>query len=216
MNKKYSDKTGGVKSYGVFAKSRQAEISKIPRRPARFRQSDHSSQLVHAVFQRTASGVGIFECSDDTDKVEPGTEVEMPFWLACDLLAKEAVRIIVPSCFDTKTKDEIGADAAHVDLRGRCTFFYEFGCKIARIIDDKTIGPLLLVAFRTRYKEVLIKAFTAASTVAIKQLPLLTQEEMKLFEAGQSSTMAFKKWRMGGPRMQKAHVLGRTRKRKPT
>nr|GMD65966.1 DNA replication complex GINS protein PSF3-like [Ipomoea batatas] len=113
-----------------------------------------------------------------------------------------------------RTKDEIGADAAHVDLRGRCPYFYDFGCKIARLTGDKTIGPFLLVAFRTRYKEVLIKAYTAASAVASKHLTLLTQEEMKLYEAGQSSTMAFKKWRMGGPRLHKASVLGR--KRKPT
>ncbi|CAH9063227.1 unnamed protein product [Cuscuta epithymum] len=140
-------------------------------------------ELVPAVFQKSANGVGIFDCCDDTNKVGAGTEVEMPFWLACDLYVKQAVKIKVPSCFDTK-------------------------------IGDKTIGPFLLVAFRTRYKEVLIKAYTAASTVAIKQLPLLTQEEMKLYEAGQSSIMAFKKWRMGGPRLQKASVLGR--KRKPT
>jgi len=33
-----------------------------------------------------------------------------------------------------------------------------------------------------------------------------------VYEAGQSSTAAFKKWRMGGPRLQKASVLGRKRK----
>ncbi|XP_019172436.1 PREDICTED: probable DNA replication complex GINS protein PSF3 [Ipomoea nil] len=189
-------------------------------------------ELVPAVFQKTANAVGIFDCCDDMNKVGAGMEVEMPFWLARELYVKQAVKIKVPSCFDTKerprdrhrdeplkrrdrTKDEIGADAAHVDLRGRCPYFYNFGCKIARLTGDKTIGPFLLVAFRTRYKEVLIKAYTAASAVASKHLTLLTQEEMKLYEAGQSSTMAFKKWRMGGPRLLKASVLGR-RKRKPT
>nr|GMD72409.1 DNA replication complex GINS protein PSF3-like [Ipomoea batatas] len=152
--------------------------------------------------------------SGKRQQVGAGMEVEMPFWLARELYVKQAVKIKVPSCFDTKerprdrhrdeplkrrdrTKDEIGADAAHVDLRGRCPYFYDFGCKIARL-----------------YKEVLIKAYTAASAVASKHLTLLTQEEMKLYEAGQSSTMAFKKWRMGGPRLHKASVLGR--KRKPT
>ncbi|XP_031095992.1 probable DNA replication complex GINS protein PSF3 [Ipomoea triloba] len=186
-------------------------------------------ELVPAVFQKTANAVGIFDCCDDMNKVGAGMEVEMPFWLARELYVKLAVKIKVPSCFDTKerprdrhrdeplkrrdrTKDEIGADAAHVDLRGRCPYFYDFGCKIARLTGDKTIGPFLLVAFRTRYKEVLIKAYTAASAVASKHLTILTQEEMKLYEAGQSSTMAFKKWRMGGPRLQKASVLGGKRK----
>lgn len=46
-------------------------------------------------------------------------------------------------------------------------------------VGDRTIGPFLLVAFQTRYKEVLIKAHTAAPTVAPKHLSLLTNEETK-------------------------------------
>nr|GLL41588.1 probable DNA replication complex GINS protein PSF3 [Ipomoea trifida] len=246
-----------------FVSTQQSAIRRYWPEPVVY-SSGKRQQLVPAVFQKTANAVGIFDCCDDMNKVGAGMEVEMPFWLARELYVKQAVKIKVPSCFDTKerprdrhrdeplkrrdrTKDEIGADAAHVDLRGRCPYFYDFGCKIARLIcnftaavdmpcfrffnreivlcvlpntfvlcrtGDKTIGPFLLVAFRTRYKEVLIKAYTAASAVASKHLTLLTQEEMKLYEAGQSSTMAFKKWRMGGPRLHKASVLGR--KRKPT
>ncbi|KAG5516419.1 hypothetical protein RHGRI_037210 [Rhododendron griersonianum] len=77
---------------------------------------------------------------------------------------------------------------------------------------DKSIAFLLLAAFQTRYKEVLIKAQTAALAVAPKFLTILTKEETKLYEAAQSSMAAFKKWRMGGPRFQKASVLGRKRR----
>lgn len=31
----------------------------------------------------------------------------------------------------SKTREEIAADAAHVDLRSRSPYFYELGCKIA-------------------------------------------------------------------------------------
>lgn len=34
----------------------------------------------------------------------------------------------------------------------------------------------------------------------------------EVYEAGQSSIAAFKKWRIGGPRFQMAPVLGRKRK----
>lgn len=44
---------------------------------------------------------------------------------------------------------------------------------------DKSIGSLLLVAFQTRYKEVLIKAHTAASSLTPKFLSSLTKEETK-------------------------------------
>ncbi|KAG6760104.1 hypothetical protein POTOM_036605 [Populus tomentosa] len=111
----------------------------------------------------------------------------------------------------TRTRMEIQADAACVDLRSRCPYFYEFGCKLAPLC-DKTIGLLLPYAFRIRYKEILHKAHTTAFATASKFLTHLTREETSLYEAAQSSMAAFKKWRMGGPRLQRASILGRKRK----
>lgn len=170
------------------------------------------NELVPAVFQEAANGVGLFDSSDEANKVESGTKVELPFWLARELHLRQAVSVNVPPCFNKKTREEIGADAAHVDLRNRSPYFYELGCKMVPLIGDKTIGSLLLVAFQTRFKDVLIKAHTTAPAVTPNFLSVLTNEETKLYEAAQSSTAAFKKWRMGGPRFQKASVLGRKRK----
>ncbi|XP_071692771.1 DNA replication complex GINS protein PSF3-like [Rutidosis leptorrhynchoides] len=111
-----------------------------------------------------------------------------------------------------RTWEEIEADGAHVNLRSRCSYFYELGCKIVQLIGDKTIGSLLLVAFQTRYKEVLIKAHTTTSALTPKYLSLLTKEETKLYDAAKSSTTAYKTWRMGGPRLQKSCYFGRKRK----
>ncbi|PSR84959.1 DNA replication complex GINS protein [Actinidia chinensis var. chinensis] len=169
-------------------------------------------ELVPAVFQVAANGVGLFDSSDEMNKVEQGSKVELPFWLARELHLRQAVSINLPPCFNQKTRDELVADAAHVDLKNRCPYFYELGCKLFSLVGDKTIALLLLAAFQTRYKEVLIKAQTAAMTVAPKFLTLLTKEETKLYEAAQSSMSAFKKWRMGGPRFQRASVLGRKRR----
>ncbi|WOH07664.1 hypothetical protein DCAR_0727097 [Daucus carota subsp. sativus] len=169
-------------------------------------------ELVPATFREATNGVGLFDSTDDTNKVEPGSKVELPFWLAQELHLRQAVTVNVPPCFNKRTREEIDADAAHVDLRNRCPFFYELGYKIAPLVGDKTIGRVLLIAFRTRYKEVLIKAHTAAFEATAKFLSLLTEEEVKLYKAAQSSAIAFKKWRKGGPRFQKASVLGRKRK----
>ncbi|KAL8105872.1 DNA replication complex GINS protein PSF3-like isoform X1 [Apium graveolens] len=168
-------------------------------------------ELVPAIFREATNGVGLFDSTDDTNKVEPGSKLELPFWLARELHLRQAVTVNVPPCFNKRTREEIDADAAHVDLRSRCPYFYELGYKIAPLVGDKTIGLVLLIAFRTRYKEVLIKAHTAFA-VAPTFLSLLTEEEVKLYKAAQSSAVAFKKWRMGGPRFEKASVLGRKRK----
>ncbi|XP_074338579.1 DNA replication complex GINS protein PSF3-like isoform X2 [Apium graveolens] len=137
-------------------------------------------ELVPAIFREATNGVGLFDSTDDTNKVEPGSKLELPFWLARELHLRQAVTVNVPPCFNKR-------------------------------VGDKTIGLVLLIAFRTRYKEVLIKAHTAFA-VAPTFLSLLTEEEVKLYKAAQSSAVAFKKWRMGGPRFEKASVLGRKRK----
>ncbi|GLT92971.1 hypothetical protein SLE2022_107800 [Rubroshorea leprosula] len=168
-------------------------------------------ELVPVVFHKAANGV-IIDPSSETNSVEQGAKVELPLWLAQELHWRQAVSISAPPCFNQKTRLEIQADAACVDLRSRCPYFYEFGCKILPLVGDKTIEILLLSAFKIRYKEILTKAYTAAYTATSKVLTLLTREETNLYEAAQSSMAAFKKWRMGGPRLQRASVLGRKRK----
>ncbi|XP_076914015.1 DNA replication complex GINS protein PSF3-like [Bidens hawaiensis] len=167
-------------------------------------------KLVPAVFLEAANGIVMLISL--LNQVEARSKVELPFWLASELQLRQAVAVNIPPCFNKKTREEIGADGAHVDLRSRCSYFYKLGCKIVQLIGDKTIGSLLLVAFQTRYKDVLIKAHTSASALAPKFLSLLTKEETKLYDAAKSSTAAFRTWRMGGPRFQKAYVLGRKRK----
>ncbi|KAL9351841.1 hypothetical protein Peur_054521 [Populus x canadensis] len=167
-------------------------------------------EFVPVVFQKAINGVKIDE-STEKGHVEQGSKTELPFWLARELHMRQAVSISVPACFNQKTRLEIQADAACVDLRSRCPYFYEFGCKLAPLC-DKTIGLLLPYAFRIRYKEILHKAHTTAFATASKFLTHLTREETSLYEAAQSSMAAFKKWRMGGPRLQRASILGRKRK----
>ncbi|XP_020215654.1 DNA replication complex GINS protein PSF3 [Cajanus cajan] len=168
-------------------------------------------EAVLSIFKKAASGVGI-DPSSEIDFIETGSKVELPFWLAHELKLRQAVSVNVPSCFNEKTRSEIQADSAGVDLRSRCPFFYEFGCKIAPIVDDRKIGILLLSAFKSRYKEILTKAHTVAFAAGSKFWTILTKEEINLYETARSAMASFKKWRMGGPRFQIASVLGKKRK----
>ncbi|XP_043725709.1 DNA replication complex GINS protein PSF3-like [Telopea speciosissima] len=152
-------------------------------------------EIISVVFQVAANGVGLLDPSAETNSVEQGSKVELPFWLAQELHLRQAVAMNVLACFNQKTRKEIQVNAACVDLRNRCPYFYELGCKIA---------PL--------YKEVLSKAHSAAFAVAPKFLTLLTKEETHLYEAARSSMAAFKKWRTGGPRFERASILGIKRK----
>ncbi|XP_031286477.1 probable DNA replication complex GINS protein PSF3 [Pistacia vera] len=162
-------------------------------------------ELVPVVFHKSANGVKVDPSAGDC--VEEGAKVEQPFWLAQELCLRQAVSIIVPACFNQKTRREIQTDAANVDLRSRCPYLYKFGCKIAPMIGDRTIGKMLLSTFRMRYKD-FTKAHTMAYAVASKFLMVLTKEDTNLYEAAQHSMATFKKWRIGGLRFQSASVLG--------
>lgn len=169
-------------------------------------------ELIPMVFQKAATGVGLLDPSSETNNIEQGAKVELPFWLAHELHTRQAVVMSIPSCFNQMTRKEIQADPASVDLRNRCQYFYELGCKIAPMVGDRTIGSFLLYAFKNRYKEVLSKAHTANFVATTKPLSLLTKEETHLCEAAQSSMAAFMKWRMGGSRFEIPSVLGKKRK----
>ncbi|KAF2300838.1 hypothetical protein GH714_017726 [Hevea brasiliensis] len=87
-------------------------------------------EFVPVVFRNAVNGVKIDE-STERGYVEQGSKAELPFWLARELHLRHAVSMSVPACFNQKTRLEMQADAACVDLRSRCPYFYEFGCKLA-------------------------------------------------------------------------------------
>uniref|UniRef100_A0A1D1YIM0 DNA replication complex GINS protein PSF3 n=1 Tax=Anthurium amnicola TaxID=1678845 RepID=A0A1D1YIM0_9ARAE len=167
---------------------------------------------VSVVFQVGANGVGLLDPGSETNSVEKGAKVDLPFWLAHELYLRQAVSINVPACFSQKTRKEVQADAACVDLRSRCPYFYQLGCKIVPLVGDRSIGSFLRYTFTSRYKEILSKSHSAPVSTAPKYLTCLTHEESQLFEAARSSMASFKKWRVGGSRLEKASILGRKRR----
>ncbi|KAJ0046234.1 hypothetical protein Pint_06498 [Pistacia integerrima] len=87
-------------------------------------------ELVPIVFHKSANGVKV-DPSAEKDCVEEGAKVELPFWLDQELYLRQAVSINVPACFNqksqlnTKTRQEIQFDAANVDLKSGCPYFYK-------------------------------------------------------------------------------------------
>ncbi|RWR91953.1 GINS complex [Cinnamomum micranthum f. kanehirae] len=119
-------------------------------------------KLISVVFQVGANGIGLLDPGSETNRIEKGAKVDLPFWLAHELYLRQAVGVQLPAAYNQKTRKEIQADAACVDLKSRCPYFYELGCMIAPLVRDRTIGSFLLYTFVSRYKEILSKAHRAA------------------------------------------------------
>lgn len=168
---------------------------------------------VSVVFRVGANGAGLLDPGSENNNVEAGAKVELPFWLAQDLCTREAVSINNPTFYNHRIRKEMQADPACVNLRSRCPYFYELGCKLAPLVSDRSLGSFLLYTLRGRFKDILCKAHSIAFSATSKFLQLLTREESQLFDAAYTSMKAFKKWRLEGPRLEKASVLGRKRRR---
>lgn len=164
------------------------------------------------IFRVAANGVGILDPSSEDNNVEQGAKIDLPLWLAHDLFQRQAVLINLPNFFNKRLRKEMQADPGCVDLRTRCPYFYEVGCKLTPLTNDATLGSFLLYALRGRYKDILSKAHSAAVSTTPKVMQLLSKEESLLYEAGRESMAAFKKWRLEGTRLERAAVLGKKRK----
>lgn len=171
---------------------------------------------VSTVFLHKANGAGFLDPSSEDNNVARGSVVDLPLWLAQDLVQRQIVHVRLPGCFNERVRKEVQADPACVDLRSKCPFYYEMGCKLVELNVDNKLGPFLLKTLQGRYKDLLCKALTATLTGNPKFVPLLTEEETRLFEAGRNSMKAFKKWRLQGPRLERAAILGRKRNRDAT
>ncbi|KAL6278771.1 hypothetical protein ACE6H2_022372 [Prunus campanulata] len=66
-------------------------------------------QRVPVVFQQAVNGVDI-DPSAETHCVEPGSKVELPYWLAHELHLRKVAKMKVPACFNQRTKLELGAE----------------------------------------------------------------------------------------------------------
>uniref|UniRef100_A0A453FQ59 Uncharacterized protein n=1 Tax=Aegilops tauschii subsp. strangulata TaxID=200361 RepID=A0A453FQ59_AEGTS len=201
----------------LWLRIRNSDLSHLAQMPCYYDVADilMEEELISVVFQVTANGVGLLDPGAERNSVEKGAKVDLPFWLAHGMLSLEqAVSINVPPCFTQKTRKEIQADAACVDLRVRCPYFYELGCKIVPLVGDKSIGQFLRYAFTSRYKEILSKAHSSSTMTVPKFATRLTKEEAQVFESARESMSAFRKWRVRGARLQKASILGRKRKTK--
>ncbi|KAF3338886.1 putative DNA replication complex GINS protein PSF3 [Carex littledalei] len=169
-------------------------------------------EAVSVVFHVGANGVGLLDPGSETNCVEKGAKIDLPFWLSQELCRRRAVSIIVPPCFNQKMKKDVQADAACVDLGTRYPYFYEFGCKIFPLVGDKSIGPFLRHTFASRYKEMLSKSHTASINAIPKFVLRLSKEEYQMFDAAKSSMVEYKKWRVSHLGLTKSSLLGHKRK----
>jgi hypothetical protein len=61
------------------------------------------------------------------------SRVEVPLWLATTLASRSYVTLELPRVFQPAFREMLLADPTVVDLHSKCSYFYEFGIKIATL-----------------------------------------------------------------------------------
>ena len=64
------------------------------------------------------------------------SRVEVPLWLATTLAIRSYVTLELPRVFQPAFREMLLADPAVVDLHSKCSYFYEFGIKIATLSES--------------------------------------------------------------------------------
>ncbi|GBG84146.1 hypothetical protein CBR_g38120 [Chara braunii] len=172
-------------------------------------------ERVPVTFTTGATGVGrALDPSCDDNDLKRGTKVDLPFWMTPMLAARNMITVGIPACFDNRVRKEVQADAGCVDMRQRCSYFYDLGSRLTNMVRDPTLGQFILLAFGARYKELLCKAHNASDEEVTRCMKTLSQEELDVFQAGRDSMLEFNRWRARThAKLEMAPILGRKRKR---
>lgn len=118
-------------------------------------------ERVPCIFQSEAKNLAFL---DPTIVNEPNlpkhSRIELPLWLGTSLSSKGIVNIEIPKHFGPMMRNELYADAKHVNLREFSYHFLQAGLKLCNVTKDDDLYRCLRVAFTgSRYNDILVRCF---------------------------------------------------------
>ena len=89
-------------------------------------------EKVPCTFETQVRNLGFLDHGSDTEHLETGTKMELPYWLAKELCAKQRriVSVDLPKVYREAYRQILEADAIAVDLNKLERYFYSFGGKL--------------------------------------------------------------------------------------
>mmetsp|Transcript_5182 Transcript_5182/g.10542 ORF Transcript_5182/g.10542 Transcript_5182/m.10542 type:complete len:345 (-) Transcript_5182:2002-3036(-) len=110
------------------------------------------------------------------DAVLPqGSRVELPFWLAETLGARDFVTIELPRCFGVRVRHELQADATNVNLFQKNPYFFQLGKNLCRLVVDDTLPSTLSTAFAVRAWKSVDRAFNICSSSMKREAAVISR-----------------------------------------
>ncbi|KAJ3384910.1 DNA replication protein [Lobulomyces angularis] len=152
------------------------------------------NQKIPCSFYEQVPGYGFL--SRATEKIlPPNVEVELPYYIAEQLVLNGLVDMKEPSCFSQKVRDDLDASYIAVNLHSLCPNFYTFGAKMLNLIDDDELLNNLITTYKSRL--LTISDYTQTSKLIIDRFTFvdsLDESEKDVYKKGYESEISIRNW----------------------
>lgn len=89
-------------------------------------------EKIPCTFQSRVKDLGFLDHGSDSEHIEQGTKMELPYWLAKEIAVRQGriVSVELPKVYREAYRQIFEADATAVDLNKLGPYFYSFGGKL--------------------------------------------------------------------------------------
>ncbi|KAL8589319.1 hypothetical protein ACOMHN_052322 [Nucella lapillus] len=142
--------------------------------------------------------LGYLDNTTDDSTLQPGTKLELPFWLARALCSRRRhiVTVEFPRPYRLSYREVFKADPNVVDLHKLGPFFYLFGSYLLTFqhTDSADVANSLLKTFQGRFRRIMDSSQNALHRDTSQWMEKLDESEKKIFQAGQQGLHDFEHW----------------------
>ena len=158
-------------------------------------------------------GLGYLDRSNRPSEDLPANiKISAPYWTVMYLARSSQGLCELPPYLKQNYRHSLKADATLLTLGEKSRYYFEIGAKLANMLKDTELVPVLLRAFFERMRHVLEKLETAEEPRVYKKL---TNLEVNLFEIARRSTRDLRDWlERRHEKISKAALISRPTKRR--
>lgn len=153
-------------------------------------------ERIPCVFQVDAKDLGFLDTSIQVSDLPMHSKVDLPLWLAQNLVDKNMVELEIPKYFGPRMRDEIMAGPSAIKLKDFSFYFYDVGMKLCRILRDTDLQRTLRIAFSSeRFKALMVRSLSTSQEDVSDFTQQLLSTELTLFNSGYKAACDISHWR---------------------
>mmetsp|Transcript_23902 Transcript_23902/g.42314 ORF Transcript_23902/g.42314 Transcript_23902/m.42314 type:complete len:189 (-) Transcript_23902:22-588(-) len=138
-------------------------------------------------------------------------KLDLPYWLAALLVQRNFITVSVPKYYAESYRASLKADPSILQLSEKSKYYFTLGSKLATLLLDTELTPILMQAFMERFRHVVAHQELKKTIALIRSL---TELELNLMDSAQKSMKELQEWRQRKyERIKEASVVGMPKKR---